>query len=246
MESVKILVGVALPYAAVLVLLGGMAYRFSSWKKLASPPMTLFPAPADERGNACNTLQEVVLFKSLFKGDRILWFVAWTFHAVLALIFIGHFRVVTGLIDKTLGAMGMSDEAIHQMSASSGGAAGVIIFVTVLLLLFRRLGIPRVAEITGPADYMALALIGIVIYSGNLMRFVAAADPDGKLLEHTRTYFTALATFQLSGITSMDALSNNYFLMHMCLAFLLIMLIPFSKILHLGGIFFTQQLIHKQ
>ena len=47
-------------------------------------------------------------------------------------------------------------------------------------------------------------------------------------------------------VTAMEALNNNLFLLHMTLAFILLMAIPFSKILHLGGIFFTQQLIRKQ
>ena len=53
-----------------------------------------------------------------------------------------------------------------------------------------------------------------------------------------------LATF--SSVAGMEALKNNTFVLHMFLALLLILMIPFSKILHFGGIFFTQQLIRKQ
>ena len=58
-----------------------------------------------------------------------------------------------------------------------------------------------------------------------------------------RDYFAGLATF--SNVMDMTILTNNVFLLHMCLAFALIMVIPFSKILHFGGIFFTHQLIRK-
>ena len=92
---------------------------------------------------------------------------------------------------------------------------------------------------TGGADIAALLLIGAIILTGNAMRFGAHFN-----LAETREYFAALATF--SDVMEMELLANNVFMLHMCLGFLLLMLIPFSKILHFGGIFFTHQLIRKQ
>lgn len=235
MGFVEILVAVVLPYVAVLVFAAGMTYRLYTWKRLASPAMTLFPAPPTEESNTLNTLQEVLLFKSLFGGDRVLWFFAWVFHAVLALIVVGHFRVFAN-VDAILKALGMSEDAIQAMSST----AGVVILVMLVLLLIRRMTLQRVREVTGAADYLALALIGAIIITGNMMRF-GAEHFD---LALTREYSAALATF--SSVRGMEALKNNVFVVHMCLAFVLIMAIPFSKILHLGGIFFTHQLIRKQ
>lgn len=241
MESVRIIVGVVLPYVAVVVFLIGMVYRLYTWKTLASPSMTLFPAPPTERATALNTLEEAFLFKSLFYGDRVLWALAWVFHAVLALIILGHFRVFTGIIDATLEPL-IGTEGVHAMSSGAGGAAGAVILVTVALLLIRRIALQRAREITGPADYLALALIGAVVITGNMMRF--GGERYHGFLTQTREYFAGLATF--SNVTGMDALKDGLFLVHMGLAFVLIMAIPFSKILHFGGIFFTQQLIKKQ
>ena len=239
MEGVRIIVGVVLPYVAVLVFVVGMIYQLMTWKRLASPTMTLFPAPSTEQENTLNTLKEVVLFKSLFHGDRVLWVFAWVFHAVLALIALGHLRVFTN-VDAVLRALGMSEANIQTMSGSAGGAAGVLILISVALLLVRRLALQRAREITGVADYAALLLIAAIILTGDVMRF----GPEHFDLTLTREYFAGLATF--SDVTAMDALKNNVFLVHMCLAFVLIMFIPFSKILHLGGIFFTHQLVRKQ
>ena len=230
MDVVTLLVGGVLPYVAVAVFIVAMAHRLYTWKKLAAPSMTLFPAPADEK--------EAMLFRSLFGGDRVLWAFAWVFHVVLLLIFVGHLRVFTN-VDAVLIASGMSDESIKTMSAGVGGAAGVVILVATVLLLARRLALPRVREITGLADYLALLLIGAIIITGNMMRF-GAEHLD---LTLTREYFASLATF--SGVAGQPALENNTFMLHMGLAFLLIMIIPFSKILHFGGIFFTHQLIRK-
>ena len=95
MNGMKLIVGVVLPYVAVLVFLVGMIWRFRTWKKLASPSMTLFPAPQTGATNARNMAKEALLFSSLFKGDRVLWVIAWVFHVVLALVFLGHIRVFT-------------------------------------------------------------------------------------------------------------------------------------------------------
>jgi [DsrC]-trisulfide reductase subunit M len=111
----------------------------------------------------------------------------------------------------------------------------------VILLLVRRLSIPRVSEITGVGDYMALLLIAAIILTGNLMRF----GSEHFDLALTRQYFADLALFRFQDVTASAALENRVFVVHMCLALLLILWIPFSKILHFGGIFFTHQLVRK-
>ena len=232
------MLGGILPYVAVAVFIVAMAYRIYTWKRLAAPSMTLFPAPPDEKANRRNVVKEALLFRSLFGGDRVLWAFAWIFHAVLLLIFLGHLRVFTNF-DAVLMKLGMSEAAIQAMSGGAGGAAGVVILVATILLLARRLALPRVREITGSADYLALLLIAAIIVTGNMMRF-GAEHFD---LTLTRQYFAGLATF--GGVLEAAALQNKVFMVHMALAFLLVMCIPFSKILHFGGIFFTHQLIRK-
>lgn len=238
MEIVRFIVGAILPYLALMVFIAGMSYRIYVWTKLPSPSITLFPSPPTGAANFLNTVQEALFFKSLFQGDRTLWFFAWSFHAVLALIFLGHFRVFAN-VDGIFFALGMTQEGIKAMSGGVGGAAGVLIMATLLLLLFRRVTLARVREITGPGDYLALLLLLAIIVTGNLMRF----GTDHFDLTLTRNYFAGLASF--SGVTEAAVLKNNLFLVHMGLSLLLLICIPFSKLLHLGGIFFTHQLIRK-
>ena len=71
MEFVKTIVGMVLPYVAVLVFVVGMIWRFRTWKKLAAPSMTLFPAPPTAAASTLNAIKEALLFPSLFKGDRL-------------------------------------------------------------------------------------------------------------------------------------------------------------------------------
>jgi len=238
MEVVRFLVGGIFPYVALVVFLAAMANRVYVWRKLPSPAMTLFPAAETNGANAINTIKEATLFSSLFKGDRFLWFFAWAFHVVLALVFVGHFRVF-GNVDGIFLSAGMTEAGIQVMSGGVGGVAGIVILVTALFLLIRRFVIPRVREITNFGDVFALALIGLILITGNMMRF-GAEHFD---LTLTREYFASLVTF--SSVSDAAVLQNNMFVVHFGLALLLIMYIPYSKILHFGGIFFTHPLIRK-
>jgi nitrate reductase gamma subunit len=226
-------VGGILPYLTVLLFIVGMVYRFYAWAKTPQPAkMTLFPAPDSVAGGV---LAEVLFFPGMFKGDKVLWSVSWIFHATLALVFLGHIRVLTSLIDQNLMAMGMSPEGIDTMSGASGGAAGVILMVTGVLLLLRRIVAKRVREISKIPDFFALLLLIAIIGTGDLMRFGAHFD-----LEQTRAWTLSLITF------SPAIPENGIFLVHALLAMLLIIYIPFSKILHFGGIFFTQALVKRR
>ncbi|MCP4606020.1 MAG: hypothetical protein GY847_36820 [Proteobacteria bacterium] len=227
-------VGGLLPYVAVLVFIIGITHRFYIWYKTPQPgKMSLFTDQGDS--TAKNVLAETFFFPSLFRGDRVLWVFAWVFHVTLALVFVGHLRVFTGLIDSMLMAMGMSEDGIANMSASAGGLAGVLMLATGLFLLLRRAMQQRVREISGVPDFFALLLIISIVMTGNVMRFGEHFD-----LNQTRIWAASLLTF------SPKVPSNNMFLIHAMLAQLLIMYIPFSKILHFGGIFFTQALVKRR
>lgn len=232
MSTLAFIVGVILPYIVIPIFLAGMIYRFRVWIKTPQPAkMTLFPA-ADSTFRG--VLSETLLFPSLFRGDRILWCFSWLFHATLALVFIGHIRVITGLIDRMLLSAGMSPEGIDAMSHYSGGAAGIVLLATGLLLFFRRLSVTRVREISSIPDFLAPLLLIVIIATGDLMRFAGHFD-----LNETRIWAASLLTF--SPIVPQDGM----FLLHLTLAQLLIVSIPFSKILHFGGVFFTQAIIKR-
>ena len=125
MNAYQILVGAVLPYVAVAAFFAGMAYRFRVWLKTPQPgKMKLFLSRPETTTRG--VLKEVVFFKGLYHGDRVLWAFSWIFHVTLALVFVGHIRVFTGLADAILMKFGMSTEGIDQMSATSGGVAGIV------------------------------------------------------------------------------------------------------------------------
>ncbi len=222
-----------LPLISIIVFLAGMIYRFRIWTKGPSPSMTLFPAPAKDSNKLLSLFKESFFFPGLFKGDKYLWIISWVFHATLAMIIIGHIRVFTDF-PALWAALGINADT---MSAVSGGIAGVIILITAILLLVRRFTTQRVREISDFSDFFALLLVIAILITGNVMRFGEHFD-----LEITRTYFSQLFSFSFIGMTLPQ---NGMFTFHFFLVQLLLMYIPFSKILHFGGIFFTHAAIQK-
>jgi len=232
-DNLAFIIGAVLPYVVVPVFLAGMIYRFRVWLKTPQPgKMTLFPAGGSP---AREIVAETLFFPSLFKGDRVLWAFAWLFHATLALVILGHLRVFTAAIDSMLASFGMSAEGIDMLSNGAGGAAGIVLLATAILLFLRRIAIKRVREITGLPDYLAPLLIIAIIATGDVIRF-AGQHFD---LEQTRIWAMSLIKF------SPSVPASGMFVLHLFLAQLLIVFIPFSKILHFGGIFFTQALIRR-
>ncbi|MBT3232365.1 MAG: hypothetical protein HN356_06070 [Calditrichaeota bacterium] len=219
------------PYITLLVFVLGVVIRIRAWAKSPQPgKMTLFPAT--QGTEVPGVIKEALFFPSLFKGDKTLWSFSWIFHATLALIFIGHIRVFTDF-PALWAALNINAD---NMSATSGGIAGILVMATLILLLFRRFFVGRVREISNLADYFALVLVLAVIITGNMMRF-SGHHFD---LELTRAYFSSMLTFSFS---AMVVPADTIFRAHFLLVQLLFVYIPFSKILHFGGIFFTQTLV---
>ena len=152
------------------------------------------------------------------------------FHWTLLLIIIGHVRVITGIPLVQLGI----DEAFGPFSSAIGGLAGMVILGATFYLIHRRITVGRVREVSSTGDYFALVLILMVILTGDAMRFFEHID-----LNVTREYFWGLFTFNPVPI------QNGAFMLHFLCGQILLIYIPFSKILHLGGIFFSKPLLKR-
>lgn len=231
MSTFSLVVGGLLPYLTVLLLVTGMAYRFYVWFKTPQPgKMTLFGKT--EASTARGLLEEVLFLPSLFRGDKALWSLAWIFHASLALALLGHIRVFTAFADAVLVSLGMSAEGIDRLSGTAGGAVGILLLLTTAALLVRRVTVQKVREISVVPDYIALLLLVAIITTGDMMRFGAHFD-----LNETRVWASSLLTLTPVSPTS------TMFLLHALAAQMLIIFIPFSKLMHLGGFFFTHALV---
>ncbi len=229
-----------LPWLTLLVFMGGLVLRLVQWVRTPSPVRApLFPTPVTRAGKAWAVAQEVLFFRSLFRGAKDLWAGSYAFHAMLALILVGHSRVFTWAVDKFLiGALGMAPDGVKTLSNTLGGAAGVVILLAGVYLLGRRLAERRVREITSGADWFAILLVLAVIVSGDMLRFVTHFD-----LAQSRAYFQALAGFRGDVVTLYP--SDPWFTVHFLLAQTLLIYLPFSKLVHVGGVFFSHPLLQR-
>ena len=216
----------ALLYCSAAVFVVGMIYRLVSWLRAPVPlKLVLTPGPATAGGVGRRVAGEVVLFHSLHKTDRALWTAAWLFHVSLLLLAIGHVGglVIPGFIQTSLG---LSEEQFHHLSNRAGGASGILAMITLLYLFFRRLASERLRWISTFSDYLALGLLLLIIVTGNQMRFM-----DGLEIEQARRFVRGLLALQ-----PVAPPANTMFSVHFLLVCALLAYIPFSKLIHMGGL----------
>ncbi|MEW6363772.1 MAG: respiratory nitrate reductase subunit gamma [Acidobacteriota bacterium] len=234
MSALQLLIGVILPPITVAVLVAGLIARLRKWSRAPVGKITLYPSAKTGSEVWSHTAKEVFLFRSLWSGDRPLWVGAWIFHASLALIFVGHFRVVTDF-PRLWAAFGMGSQDVDVMSAAVGGAVGVVILAIGLYLLVRRFTSRSARDASKTEDYVALVLLLAVIITGDAMRFLTHFD-----LAEVRAYFQGLFTLNLQVLPQ-----SNLFWVHFLLVQILFMYIPFGKLLHLPGVLFSHPLLRR-
>jgi len=206
-------------YAATAVLAGGLAWRIADYARTPAPlkiPTT--PAPVTRGGVAVRMAREVIFFESLFKGSLWTWLSGWLFHASLALVLARHLRYFTEpvwgwvALVQPLGVL-----AAFGMLA---GLAG---------LFARRLLVDRVRYISTPSDYLMLVLLGLIAASGLAMKYVFRTDVVG-----VKAYFLGLMRFDWQPLPA-----DPMLYVHLALVVVLMIIFPFSKLLHAPGVFFS-------
>ena len=206
-------------WAATLVLVLGVANKIRIYAKVPAPlkiPTT--PAPVTQGGVVLRMMQEVFLFKSLFRSDKLLWALGFLFHYTMLLIVIRHFRYVQEPI-----------WGFVQFMQPFGKYAGFLFIVGLLGLLIRRIVIDRVRYITAPSDIAMLLLLIMIGASGLMMSFVSHTD-----IVMVKAFFRGLITFDWQPLPT-----DWILLLHLGLVALLMLIFPISKLLHAPGIFFS-------
>ncbi len=96
-------------------------------------------------------------------------------------------------------------------------------------LLARRIVVPRVRYISAPSDHLMLALLMGIGLSGMAMKFYAHTDIVG-----VKAFFIGLMTFSWQPLPA-----DPMLLVHLTLVLVLMLIFPFSKLLHGVGLFFS-------
>lgn len=204
---------------ATIVLVLGLARKIVQYAKTPAPlkiPTT--PAPVTQTGVVLRMFREVVFFESLFKGTKWTWIFSWMFHMGLFLVLLRHLRYFIDPVWLPIELIQpFGKYAAFAMVAGLGG------------LLIRRIFVDRVRYISAPSDYLWLILLLTIGMSGATMTFLVHTD-----IVSVKNFFTGIWT--LSG----DKLPMDpVLLIHLSMVAVLMILLPFSKLLHIPGVFFS-------
>jgi len=206
-------------YLAALVLVAGLIRKIVQYARTPSPlkiPTT--PAPVTGTGVALRLAREVVFFESLFKGNKWIWIFGWVFHFGLFLVTLRHLRYFIDPVWLPI-----------QLVQPFGIYGGMAMVAGLVGLLARRVLVDRVRYITGASDHLILALLILIGVSGLMMTFVVHVD-----VISVKLFFRGLMTFDLSPLPA-----DPLLLVHLLLVATLMIIFPFSKLLHAPGLFFS-------
>jgi nitrate reductase gamma subunit len=206
-------------YFAFLVLVGGLTYKIYIYARTPAPlkiPTT--PAPVTRGGVVIRMLKEVTIFESLFKSNKWIWLFGWVFHAALLLVLLRHLRYFTEPV--WFGVSFIQPFGKYAAFALLAGLGG---------LWARRLFVDRVRYISAPSDHLMLGLLILIGLSGALMTFVSHTD-----IVAVKAFFLGLIRFSLQPLPA-----DPILLIHISLVAALMIIFPFSKLLHAPGVFFS-------
>jgi nitrate reductase gamma subunit len=225
-------IGQVLPYIAAAVFVIGTCWRIAAWLKAPVPfPLTLLADSANP-GRIMAIGREILFFDSLRRGEKGLWLWSWLMHIALVMVIIGHIAGIYYLAKQFM-LIGLSGEASARLSALLGTIFGAVFLVALLVLFYRRLTFPEVKRLSDPADYFDLLLLLAIVVSGMYMRLVSDAD-----LTAVRTYMAGLFTLHPVPLPQ-----HWVFIVHFTLVNILLLYFPFSKLVHLTGIFVNQAMM---
>jgi len=206
-------------YAAAIVLAAGLAFKVAQYARTPAPlKIPTMPAPLGRSGVAMRLGREVVLFESLFKSNKWLWLFAMAFHLGLALVLARHLRYFQEPVWTPV--VLIQPFGIHAGFAMLAGLAA---------LLARRLMLPRIRYITNPSDILMLVLLLAIGASGMAMKHLAHTD-----IVAVKAFFLGLMRFQPQPLPADPLLA-----VHLGLVALMMIVFPFSKLLHVPGVFFS-------
>jgi len=210
---------VVLFYASAGLFIAAFLVKIYGYASTPAPlkiPTT--PAPTTAGGVAVRLAGEVLLFTSLFKSNKWTWIGGYVFHVSFAVVIFRHLRYFLQPVPE-----------IVALTAPMGVWAGVILVGAAGYLFVRRLAVDRVKYISSGADYFALILIGSIAATGLVMKFLLRTD-----VVAVKGFMMGLLTF-----SPVNMPVDLMFIIHLSLVMVLLVYFPFSKLMHLGGIFFS-------
>lgn len=257
--TLRTLIAVVVPYSALVILLSGLCYRVLRWawtpvpfriptscgqqKSLPWIRADSVDNPATGWGVLARMALEVLFFRSLFRNNRArldhdrlllgenkyLWLGAIAFHWSLLIILLRHLRLLVEPVPAFVLVLQRLD-GFFQVTAPDLYLSDVVLLAALAYLLYRRLRDPLVRYVSLFTDYFALFLLVGIGISGVLMRYIFRVD-----VTTAREFALGLAWFH----PRVPPELNSMVLVHLLLVSTLAAYFPFSKLMHMGGVFLS-------
>lgn len=254
------LLGVIVPGLAFVAFVVGVVYRVVLWGRAPVPfritsvagQQASLPwierSPLDSPKNAgeaaLRVALDVLVFRSLFRNsrvrrgkgrmpiyssERLLWLAALAFHWSLLIVLLRHLRFFFEAPPRLLATIGQWD-GFFQLTTPTLFVSDVLLLGGLLFLLGRRLLERALRYLSLPADYFPLFLLLAVGGSGVYMRYFGKVD-----LLAIKEFSLGLATLH----PRVPPGIGGAFFLHLFLVSVLLAYFPFSKLMHMGGIFLS-------
>jgi len=259
--GLQFIFGIVIPYVAIVVFIAGVIYRVVGWARAPVPfriPTTggqqkslpwirhsRFDNPSTTGGVVVRMILEILTFRSLFRNTSVrmdkngklayiwekwLWLGALAFHAAFFTVLVRHLRFFTEPVPLPIQILDRLD-AFMQIDLPIIQLSGLVLLAAALFLLLRRMVLPQIRYISLASDFFPLFLIIGIALSGILMRYV------------TRVNVVAVKELAMGLVTLHPAIPQGgisaVFYVHLFLVCALLIYFPFSKLMHLGGIFLS-------
>ena len=262
------LFGYVIPYIALVVFLLGFIYKVVTWARSPVPfriPTTggqqqslpwikqnKLDNPSTLLGVLVRMALEVLLFRSLFRNTKAelregaslsygsskwLWLGGLVFHWSFLVIILRHNRLFlepvpffVALLERFDGLFQINAPALSSIAMPAFYLTDIAILAALTYLFFRRVVSPQIKYISQPADYFPLYLIIAIAVTGILMRYFIRVDVIA-----IKAFVRGLITFDFQPHTGIGVL----FYIHLFLVSILAIYFPFSKLMHLGGVFLS-------
>jgi nitrate reductase gamma subunit len=249
-----------LPYAAILLFLGGFIAKIVRWARAPVPfripttcgqqksldwiPSSYLDNPHSTSGVIGRMALEVLTFRSLFRNTRVevreggqmvhapskwLWLFALVFHYAFLVVFIRHLRFFTEPVPVFVNWVQTLD-GFFQVGVPIFYLTSFALIVGAGYLFLRRIGSAQLRYITLPTDYFPLFLILAIAVTGILLRHVVKTDLVG---------VKALALGLLSFQPVVPAGVHWLFYVHFFMVCVLFAVFPYSKLMHMAGVFLS-------
>jgi len=252
--------GIVVPYVAFTVFVAGVIYKVINWAKSPVPfriPTTSgqekslpwiksnkIDNPHNLLGVLARMALEVLFFRSLLKNTKTelrdgpnlsyggfvwLWLAGLAFHWSFLVIVLRHLRFFTEPVLPFIPYLEGLD-GLFTIGVPTLYLTDILILAAVSFLFIRRIIVPQIRYISLPADYFPLLLILGIVITGVLMRHFIKVD----LLKVKELI---LGLFSFNPVVPKEI--GVMFFIHLFLVSTLLAYFPFSKLMHMGGVFLS-------